>query len=308
MAVTFLNNNNLQLIWELLVEEALIQHKRPELQMNILNVFNNNVNSFYESEKNKTDGLMSMNKKYIISMITYINNIEGDETLKKNTITNSIKNNNDRQYKTAPDLITIEEVHNDRKVKFEQDLNRHQSDFANAITQNVPNVPDFKIKLEEEPIKEMEKIIKEMTAQRNYDIEQINKGNNIRASATNNTWLDTKMGKSIKSEAINKTTQDNIITKPGTKYIKIDNNDIELSDAKLNAINLSFYANDLIEPNEGEIFKKITTTPDHANELINAQCLITTLDAKVNSLSEELKTVNDKLDKLCNILLKNEMK
>lgn len=307
MAVTFLNNNNLQLIWELLVEEALIQHKRPELQINILNVFNNNVNSFYESEKNKTDGLMSMNKKYIISMITYINTIECDETLKKNTITNSMKNTNDRKYKNAPDLVTIEEVHNDRKVKFEQDLNRHQSDFANAITQNVPNVPDFKIKLEEEPIKEMEKKIKEMTAQRNYDIEQINKGNNIRASGANNTWLDNKMGQSIKSEAINKTTQDNI-TNPGTKYIKIDNNDIDLSDAKLNAINLSFYANDLIEPNEGDIFKKFKKTQDPSNELINTQCLITTLDAKVTSLSEELKTVNEKLDKLCNILLKNEMK
>ena len=201
---------------------------------------------------------------------------------KKNYIVHGI-----RRRSSSINTERINHLHNNKKILGKR-LFLHYADLVDA--------------------RSMEKIIKEMTAQRNYDIEQINKGNNIRASATNNTWLDTKMGKSIKSEAINKTTQDNIITKPGTKYIKIDNNDIELSDAKLNAINLSFYANDLIEPNEGEIFKKITTTPDHANELINAQCLITTLDAKVNSLSEELKTVNDKLDKLCNILLKNEMK
>jgi hypothetical protein len=73
MSTSFLSNTNLQLIWELLVEEAFIKDKSKDLQNNIFSIFKSNLDSFYNTERNQTDSLMTMNKKYIVYMLNYIN-------------------------------------------------------------------------------------------------------------------------------------------------------------------------------------------------------------------------------------------
>ena len=60
-----------------------------------------------------------------------------------------------------------------------------------------PPVPEFTDKLDENPICDMDKIIKEMTSKRNYDVEQITK--NI---VVDDSWLKPQET-SIKSEKKN---------------------------------------------------------------------------------------------------------
>ena len=157
--MTFLNEDNLQMLWDVLVDDALLNNMTEPQKNNVLNVFNNNVTTFNNKEPLNSD-LMTMNKKYMVFMMTYIKSLT-------NTKTN----------------YTSEDLQNERKVRFDEDLNRHQYDFTNAMGKQIPNVPNFKMKAEEEPIKEMAEKIKEMTAQRSYEIQSIRP--NI--SDTNNT-------------------------------------------------------------------------------------------------------------------------
>ena len=96
------------------------------------------------------------------------------------------------------EVITYEEIHNERKSQFEKDLAKRQEEFTNAITLKVPEVPEFADKHVETPISEMDKIIKEMTAQRNYEVEQINRSYQTDINNSSN-WL-TPQETSIKAE------------------------------------------------------------------------------------------------------------
>jgi len=328
MTTSFLSNTNLQLIWELLVEEAFIKDKSTDMQNNIFSIFKSNLDSFYNTEKNQTDSLMTMNKKYIVYMLNCINTLEYDKKVQQNTIINSISiTKSDVNNKDTNDLITIEEIHNDRKVQFENELSRHQQDFANAISQAVPNVPDFKIKLQEEPIKEMEKMIKEMTAKRNYDIEQINKmhytnTNNNTTTSSNNTNNANNTNTNTNNTNTNNTNTNNIktnwlesietsiqkdkltekqITSASDQYkrhIKIHNKDI--NNATLNIINLDKRIS--FEESNNNIFNKLKKTNEQNNETINSHC-VNNLETKVNALSEDIKYIHKKIDDINNLLI-----
>ena len=81
----FLANDNLEMLWELLTEESSFKNKSPNNRQNIYDVFCNNLVSFNDVEKQKGVNLMNMNKKYVMSMISYINKMDTDE-LQKNTL------------------------------------------------------------------------------------------------------------------------------------------------------------------------------------------------------------------------------
>ena len=66
---------------------------------------------------------------------------------------------------------------------------------------NVPDVPDFSDKTKDHPIGEMDKIIKEMTEKRNYEVEQINYSYKSDINNVNN-WLKPQET-SIKTEKLN---------------------------------------------------------------------------------------------------------
>ena len=85
----FLANDNLEMLWELLTEETSFKNKSPKNRQNIYDVFCNNLVSFNDTEKQKGANLMNMNKKYVMSMINYINNLDSKE-LQNNTLINSL--------------------------------------------------------------------------------------------------------------------------------------------------------------------------------------------------------------------------
>jgi hypothetical protein len=56
------------------------------------------------------------------------------------------------------------------------------------MTLTAPQAPDFTDKLEDKPIEGMDRLIKEMTAKRNYEVEQINRNYTSDVNQTSN-WL-----------------------------------------------------------------------------------------------------------------------
>lgn len=180
MSVNVFNKkDNIQLLWDIVSDEDIFRFLAPDIQSKIYNLFLNNIQDFFETEKMKTNSLVDLNKKYILLVLNHI---------KKNYPyqPSKIKIHNEQP---AKELITFEEIQNDRKSQFEKDFNRRQEEFEDFMTIKAPPVPEFAdpIGKDDKPIKEMDKILKKMQAERKYEVEQINRSYNVTNNVDN--WL-----------------------------------------------------------------------------------------------------------------------
>ena len=147
----FLANDNIKLLWDVIIDEDMIKKQSTEFQENIFKLFTSNISGFYEIESNKTTNLVDMNKKYILLILNHVNKMV------KSAATPRYKKIKilDEEPKNAKDLITYEEIHNDKKNQFDKDLNKRQEEFKNAMALPVPPVPEFTDKFKEETISEI---------------------------------------------------------------------------------------------------------------------------------------------------------
>ena len=224
---SFLTQSNISMIWDVISDEDIFKFLSRDIQLKISEVFTNNLKGFYENEVlKKNNSLIDLNKKYIILMLSFIKQ-NYPQKPSKITILEEISPTNQQN------LITYEEIHSDRKSQFDKELFKRQEEFTSAMTLKVPPVPDFNDKHDNMPITEMEKIIKEMTAQRNYDVEEINRGFNSQIQDDN--WLKPQET-SIKNEKLqspfsqsqdtNINTNINTNTNTKLKYFKVENDEI----------------------------------------------------------------------------------
>jgi hypothetical protein len=148
----FLTKENIATIWDVISDEELFKLLSRDKQSKVVQVFEVNLNSFFNTEKTKSANLMDINKKYILLILKYIRDTFPSEPSKIKIHNESIKS-----------LVTYEEIQNDRVTKFDRDLNARQQEFDNAIKIKPPPAPEFSDKFEDKPITDMESIIKEMT-------------------------------------------------------------------------------------------------------------------------------------------------
>ena len=198
----FLERENIQLIWDVLIDEPMIkkictsQNKVNEL----VSIFENNLKAFYSREKPSCKSLVDLNKKYILLLINYVIKLQtqpvqsGDvsQISQPSQASHShtsippnfkkIKIHDDSD--TVQQQITYEDIHNERMSKFEKELNKKQEEFTNSMALPVPPTPNFNDNMDQ-PISEIELEIKKIQEQRNYDIEMISKSYNV-ANNTNN--------------------------------------------------------------------------------------------------------------------------
>ena len=241
----FLHNDNVKLLWDVISDEDIIKNQPLEFQENMLSLFTSNIKGFYNLESKNSLSLVDLNKKYILLVLNNANKV-----IKNNlpTITPEYKKIKilDEIPKNPNSLITYEEIQNDRRSQFDNDLNKRQEEFTNSMTLPVPPVPKFNDGLTDEPISEMEKAIQEITAQRNYDVEQINKNNNISITNSNvDNWLKPQETSLKNDKLLQNTTNNNNNTNNNNtnnnntnnnnnnntnnrlKYIKIEGSDID---------------------------------------------------------------------------------
>ncbi len=203
----FLNEENLNTLWDVISDEDIFKYLSREMQSKISQLFSNNVKGFYEIERKKTNNLVDINKKFILLILNHITKTYTQQ------MPNKIKILDETPVK---EFITSEELHNERKSQFDKDLIKRQEEFEDIMVTKTPPVPNFLDKYEDKPIGEMDKIIKEMTTKRNYDIEQITKNNVV-----DDNWLKPQET-SIKSEKI--TIGPQHINESKFKYLKMDDN------------------------------------------------------------------------------------
>jgi hypothetical protein len=311
----FLTKQNVSLIWEVIMDDVL-KDKPQEFISKINNVFYANLKGFFENEKHKSRNVMELNKKYISLIINYI-----DSNFSQKQPPINMQQQQQQQTKIAKELITHDDLQSDRMTQFDKKLITIKQDFSNAMALPVPEKPDFSDKMDE-PLTELELEIKKVMAQRNYDIEQINR-NNLEANTNSNTntnWLKPQET-SVKNEKVNPLQQkSNIKANPQLqqsqqqiKYIKIDNDDLNNEIIQNDVIDIdnndnskkitspkkqvSWNNNIEYENNfEDDFFKKLKTVKPIESQIISNSNGNNTNE--INSIKEELKTFNVKIENL----------
>lgn len=293
MTNLFISQENISTIWEVIRDEEIFKFLTRDIQENIFQIFSTNFKSFYESEKNKTYQLIDLNKKYILLILNYI---------KKNyplKIPNKIKIFNESP---ENELITYEEIQNEKKSQFEKDLNQKQQEFETAINVKIPPIPEFTEKYDDKPISEMDLLIKEITSKRNYDVEQLNYNNNNNINQINN-WLKPQ-DTSIKSEKLNNPVilEDNIEKTLGKNNLSQKN--VTWGENK----EFSYKNDNILIDNTEEvdinIFNKLKKINNNSN---NTNINLTMEEKNSNEerlilLEIEMKQINIKLNKIIDLI------
>jgi hypothetical protein len=293
----FLHKENLNTLWDVISDEDIFKFLSRDIQSKIAELFTNNFKGFFEIEKTKSSSLVDVNKKYIMLILNHI----------KKTYTQQMPNKIKILDETpVKEIITAEELHNERKSQFDKDLFKRQEEFENIMAVKAPPVPNFLDKYEDKPIGEMDKIIKEMTSKRNYDVEQITKN-----SVVDDNWLKPQET-SIKSEKMTKEPQQikesQQINESRFKYLNMDiqqqsptkknvtwGNNTETSDSELEES--LFKKLKKIKQPEIEFENNISLSFEEINNNVNN-------DEKIRELQSEVKTLNSKLDMIIELLKK----
>jgi hypothetical protein len=305
---TFLNTENISMIWDVITDEEIFKFLSRDIQNKVANIFTSNLKGFFESEIQNTNNLIDINKKYIMLILNYIKKNFPAQQPNKIKIHNEIISSTPEK-----ELITYEEIQNDRKSQFEKDLNKRQEEFTNSMTIPVPSVPEFVDKNVDAPIREMEKIIKEMTAQRNYEVEFINKNYQQADNWLKPQETSIKNDKNLSSTIISNEQNEN----NKLRYLKFENEEISLNRTEKRK-NVSWGENSEIENKknsedinltEDNIFKKlkkVNTYPIQPTLEFEETIIINKKEDKIQNLENEVKSLNIKMDMIINLLKQNK--
>lgn len=171
----FLNDYNINMLWDVILDEDIISTNNKKNLTKTKLFFVDKANDFYEGEKNAKKNLIHMNKDFINHIITAFNTEPIQQQLQQQPPPYQHKESYINENSA---LVKAEDIKSERINKFEQDLKQRTNEFASALSTYVPEPPNFKDNLDK-PIGNMEDLIAQTLAQRNFDIEQINERVNI---------------------------------------------------------------------------------------------------------------------------------
>jgi hypothetical protein len=294
----FTAKNNIETLWDVISDEDIFTFLTPDIQSKIYDLFLNNIQGFFEVERKKIMSLVDLNKKYILLILNHI---------KK---TYPFKPSKIKIYNEQPqlkELITFEDIQNDKKTQFEKDFNRRQDEFEDSMTLKAPPVPEFADNKIDKPIKEMDKILKEMQAQRNYEVEQINRTYNTTNQVDD--WLKPQET-SLKTEKFHNNTEQSQNHNSRFKFLnEIDQN---LSPKKNVTFNINDQVNTFISEPDAEdaedmsIFaklKKVDKKEDTIRlEFHEQQSIYNENEDRITKLEGNIENLNNKMDKILAIL------
>jgi hypothetical protein len=181
---TFLTKQNLKILWEVLLDELRIDPTNKAIITNIRTVFESNIQPFTKKASvNSNVQLVNLNKQFLSQVVIAVNrlfpNLGRQQDFKRIQISSE----------EVMSPYKIEDIHEARQDDFENQLKIKRSEFENSINLQKPKEMDFTEKIDDGKIKEMDALIAETIARRNFDIEQINKVTNLNVEDPEN-WLN----------------------------------------------------------------------------------------------------------------------
>lgn len=184
----FAKRQNIELLWDVLLDELCIDVNNKQLTGNIRVVFEKNISPFV-ARANPNANLIELNKTFLKQLIVAINKLfPSMRNIKKIQIGDEFS---DKPYK-------IEDIHSARQSDFEKQLEQKRHDFEVTMNPSKPNDMDFSDKFQETKITSMDALIAETVAKRNFDLEQVQYAN-YNTTTQPSDWLSAKET-SVKSE------------------------------------------------------------------------------------------------------------
>jgi len=293
----FIQKDNVNMLWDVISDEENFRFLTRDVQEKIYQLFLNNIQGFFDNEKMKTNSLVDINKKYILLIL---NHIKKNYNIQPNKIT--------IYQDPVKESITYEEIQNDRRSKFDRDLNRRQEEFEDFMTIKAPPVPEFADKETDRPIKEMDKILKEMQSQRNYEIENINRNQSATTQVDN--WLKPQET-SLKSEKFTPVEQTQNYSR--FKFLDQDAQEGVKDKKNVSFSNIEEIKTFNVEDEEDDnIFSKLKKVSGKQTENIKLEMhepsIIENKEDRIAKLEREVKNMNNKMDRILELLGNNHNK
>jgi hypothetical protein len=297
--IDFITTENIEMIWEIILDDIKPRLKSQEQFSHARGVFINQARLFFEREKNVSQNLMEMNKKFI------------------SLIMNSFNSNRQHSFQSPPtkQLFKAEDIQADRLNAFEKGLAEKKNDFLNAITVPVPEAPRFSDSSRDEPIGgAMGELIARTLAQRNFEVETFHKTANkedvekwLKPAETSVKVEKAQQNQQTASQLEEKQKQYQY-NQPAPKFIQIGE---ELPLAPTSKKQISWGENQEYEVNEIslEINEISSTVPNIFSRLKqikeeNPETL--EIKKEIKNMGEKIVNLEDKMDQILE-LLKNKI-
>jgi hypothetical protein len=192
----FTNTQNLNLLWDVLLDEIHINASNKTLITNIKTIFESNIKPF-TSRANPNLNIMELNKQFLSQVVLAVNrlfpNLKKEQNVHKITIFSEIEDNLE-PYK-------IEDIQSLRQSEFEKEVERKKMELDTYMTPPKPKELDFSNSNLDGKITSMDSLIADKLEQRNLEIECL-QNSNYNSDIDSEKWLTPKET-SIKNENIN---------------------------------------------------------------------------------------------------------
>jgi hypothetical protein len=154
----FKQEKNFKMLLEIATESRLI----PVLNDGTIHIhyFVKKFKDFIEKESSGTKSekpAILLNKEFLQTLVPFNRSVPFDKSVPYDK-------------PNEKPLVTYEEIQNERKTAWEREINKKQQEFSQSYQRVVPPTPTFQ-EDRDIPIGEMEKLIADTIAKRNYDIE-----------------------------------------------------------------------------------------------------------------------------------------
>jgi hypothetical protein len=284
----FLNKQNLNLLWDVLLDELHIDSNNKQIVSNIKTVFESNINPFIKNVNINNAQLVNLNKQFLSQVVIAVNrlfpNLKQEQEFKRIQISSE----------EIEDPYKIEDIREARQDNFEKQLQLKRVEFENSITVHKPKELDFTEKIEDGKIKEMDTLIAETVARRNFDIEQINKNNYVSVEDPENWLQPQKITKNSEINNANNNTNNNTNNNNKKEEKEQINNDLGIyRKLKLKQI-------DPIVKTEIITTPKKNVTWNDEKQVNNMSLLIEEMSLSNNNMLDKDQLLINKFDKLIN--------
>ena len=280
MSASFITNENIDLLWEIILEEEFIRKvvSRDKI-VEFRNYFIVQIKEFQNATVKLNIPLVQLNKQFITNFMTVMRSQQPVPQVQPNK-----------------QLYTSQEIQAERKSQFENDLTRKQNEFTRGMSVPVPEIPKFSEDLDKPIGSAMDKLIAKTLAERNYEIQQIQRqmpGPPPPSQQTPQQMKYIKIGEEVK----------------GPVMTPIDVNDVfgKIPEKTMSPIkNVSWGENEYQEYNPPQqpqyetgfnnLFSKLKKTNTQSQEQQDIQ----DLKMSVSEIQKQMTTIHEKIEILLN--------
>jgi hypothetical protein len=298
--IDFITTENIEMIWEILLDDIKTRLKSQEQFAQARNFFINQARLFFEREKNTPQNLMEMNKKFISLIMNSFRPVNQQPPLKQ--------------------LFKSEDIQAERMNAFERGLAEKKNDFMTAMSVPVPEAPKFSDSSRDEPIGgTMGELIARTLAQRNFDVESIHRATN---KEDVEKWLK-PAETSVKMEKVQQNQQSATqleekqkqyqYNQPAPKFIQIGEElpvlpvvkkqiswgENQEYDTFINTSEIQLEINEIssgnLEDNNSNIFSRLKQVKEESPETIE-------LKNEIKVMGEKIVNLEDKINQILEVL------